>query len=72
VRLEDIAKRAFFDAHAAYGGVGKQDRRAALAEQFKNGLLEVPPSRLLSLLGQALKWQHTQVQWVVHILFYRL
>jgi len=58
--LENLAQRPIFDATAAYGtqhGQGKERRRAELADRLTPHLVTVAPSRLLALVGQALKWQ---------------
>ncbi|RLN95171.1 hypothetical protein BBJ28_00014793, partial [Nothophytophthora sp. Chile5] len=61
LRLERLAQRAVFDPAEAYAGSTKQKRRDDVAQLFRSEVASVEPSRLLTLLGQALKWQQMQV-----------
>ena len=60
-RLENLLSLPHFDAHAAWPAAGgREARRGSLAAAVSAELVTAPPSRLLALLGQALKWQqHT-------------
>ncbi|KAI9989821.1 hypothetical protein PInf_020108 [Phytophthora infestans] len=60
LRLEKLAQRAIFDPAEVYAGSSKQKRRDDVAQLFCTEVTTVEPSRLLVLLGQALKWQQLQ------------
>lgn len=55
--LERLSHRTFLDARELYKGSTKDKRRSALARSLGEEIAAVPPSRLLVLLGQALKYQ---------------
>ncbi|RHY30236.1 hypothetical protein DYB32_004484 [Aphanomyces invadans] len=55
--LERITRLPSFDARFAYSGIPKEKRREELAKKVHKYVTSVPPSRLLTLLGQALKYQ---------------
>jgi WD40 repeat-containing protein SMU1 len=62
LRLEHMIARGYSDPKDLYSGVTKEKKRAELAEEILSEIVVAPPSRLLLLLGQALKYQQLQGQ----------
>ncbi|KAL6766293.1 hypothetical protein ACKKBG_A35450 [Auxenochlorella protothecoides x Auxenochlorella symbiontica] len=59
-RLERLAAAPSPDARDLYGATPRDARRGALAARLAAEVTSVPPSRLMAVIGQALKWQQHQ------------
>eukprot|EP00052_Salpingoeca_macrocollata_P017534 m.143028 g.143028 ORF g.143028 m.143028 type:complete len:513 (+) comp20422_c0_seq5:152-1690(+) len=58
MHMEDMLAKGYRDHTELFpDGVGKEQRRTKIAEALAGHVNIVPPSRLLSLIQQALKWQ---------------
>ncbi|KAJ1667049.1 hypothetical protein IW140_002260 [Coemansia sp. RSA 1813] len=61
LRLEQLLSRTSFDPRHAYGdGTGRDARRKAIASDLASQVHAAPPSRLLTLLNQSVRWQVEQ------------
>merc|ERR1719183_1347136 len=57
MRLGALVKKNAFDPSQAYEGVPKEKRRQNIGQLVTKYVNVAPPSRLLALVGQAMKWQ---------------
>lgn len=57
LRIEALIKKQFFDVREAYDGLPKEKKRSNIAQEVSRHVSVAPPSRLLALVGQAMKWQ---------------
>merc|ERR1719183_1365413 len=60
IELEKACSRTVVDVKQLYGGMSRQKRRNMVAKMLKGEVRSVPPSRLMVLIGQAIKWQQQE------------
>jgi len=56
-RIEVFLKKPHFHAQEALEGLSKEKKRSQIAQAMVPHIQVAPPSRLLALIGQAMKWQ---------------
>jgi len=62
LRIEALLRKNFFDPREAYDLQTKEKKRSEIAQSVSKHIQVAPPSRLLALVGQAMKWQqHTGI-----------
>jgi len=60
IHLEKLCNRTLVDIKILYGALSRQKRRNAIAKMLENEVISAPSSRLMTLMGQAVKWQRQQ------------
>ncbi|KAI8853356.1 putative vesicle coat complex COPI, beta [Chytridium lagenaria] len=60
LRLEELLSKNYFDEKEFYQHGSKERRRAEIGSALASEVNVAPPSRLLSLIGQSLKYQQSQ------------
>lgn len=58
--LEKACNRTMVDAKLLYGGDSRQKRRNSIIKMLETEVTSVPSSRLMILIGQAIKWQRQE------------
>lgn len=56
MKLEHACNKSFIDQKEVYGQISREKRRGQVAHALSQEVTTVPPSRLMDLIGQALKW----------------
>lgn len=60
LKLENLMGRIYVEARDLYPGTTKEKKRAKIAADLSQEVSIIPPSRLMTIVGQALKWQRLQ------------
>lgn len=60
LRLDKLCSMMSADPRELYQGAGRDKRRSQIAQALAQEVAVVPPSRLLALIDQAMRWQRLQ------------
>lgn len=55
--INEIIESPFFESTKVYEGTSKSKRRTALINLLSNEISSVPPNRLMTIIGESLKWR---------------
>lgn len=60
LKLERLCNSDYIDTKNIYGDISREKRRSRIAQALSVEVTSVPPARLMTVIGQALRWQQSQ------------
>ena len=71
LRLERLLQKPFFDETEVYlNNSSKESQREKIAQEIKEEILIAPPSRLLTMISQSLRWQQLKGSFFIYYYYY--